>query len=142
MMNGGAVAQLSCGWHPPSVIITISSTLICIMLMTSSKWGAKLFLIFILLSTIKRRFHHNYHLNEQTKCLQSSHSLRCSTYRVSHKSVFTLFQLFSQVLEHIQWNFSQPLDSPRNFDSETHLTFHPTLNIDQVTAQNVRQTGF
>ena len=28
-----------------------------------------------------------------------------SRYRVSHKSVFTLFSLFSQVLEHIQMNF-------------------------------------
>ena len=63
-------------------------------------------------------------------------------YRVSHITGPTLFSLFSRVLEHIQSNFSKPLDSPQNFDSETHLTFHFTWKIDQVTAQNVRQTGF
>ena len=42
-------------------------------------------------------------------------------YKVSHIIGPTLSLLFSRVIEHIQRN----LDSPRNFDSETHLTFHP-----------------
>ena len=33
-------------------------------------------------------------------------------------------------------------NSPGDVDSKTHLTFLITSKIDQVTAQNVRQTGF
>ena len=50
--------------------------------------------------------------------------IRSRSYRVSHIIGPTLF-LLSRVLEHIQRNFLLPLVSPRNFDSETHLTFHP-----------------
>ena len=37
--------------------------------------------------------------------VKSKYLLTIGYYRVSHKSVFTLFLLFSRVLEHIQRNF-------------------------------------
>ena len=60
-------------------------------------------------------------------------------YRVSHITISHITIIFSASGACTE---EEPSDSPQNFDSETHVTFHPTLNIDQVTAQNVRQTGF
>ena len=65
------------------------------------------------MSTSHPRHHHHSH-----------RSFITILYRVSHITGPTLFLPFSQVLEHLQRNFSLPSDSPRNFDSETHLTFH------------------
>ena len=78
-------------------------------------------------------------------CLQVSKSLeftRVGDYRVSSKTVCTSILLFSWVTEHIQKNFWPFFNSPEDEDFKTHLTFLPTWKIDQVTAQNVRQTGF
>ena len=64
------------------------------------------------------------------------------TYRVSHNWVFTLFWLFSRLPELVQRSILPFFNSPGDVDSKTHLTFLLTSKIDQVTAQNVRQTGF
>ena len=58
--------------------------------------------------------------------MQRPRQLLMSIYRVSHKSVYTLFLSFSQVLEHIQRNFWAFLDSPGDEDFKTHLTYLPT----------------
>ena len=63
-------------------------------------------------------------------------------YRVSHNWVFTLFCLFSRLLVLIQRFILPFFNSPGDNDSKTHLTFLPMSKIDQVTEQNVRQTGF
>ena len=63
-------------------------------------------------------------------------------YRVSQKSDFTLFLLFSRVLQHIQRNFIPFFNSPGNEDFKTHHTFVFMLRFDQITVQNGRQTRF
>ena len=65
-----------------------------------------------------------------------------STYRVSHNWVFTLFWLFSWLPVLVQMFILPFFNSPGDDNSKTHLTFLPTSNFDQVTEQNVRQTGF
>ena len=65
-----------------------------------------------------------------------------STYTVSSKTVYTVILLFSRVPYHIQKNFWPFFNSPGDEDFKTHLTLLPRWKIDQVTAQNVRQTGF
>ena len=63
-------------------------------------------------------------------------------YRVSHNWVLTLFCLFSWLPMLIQRFILPFFNSPGDNDSKTHLTFLPMSKIDQVTEQNVRQTGF
>ena len=65
-----------------------------------------------------------------------------SRYRVSHKQVPTLCWLFSRLPVLVQRFILPFFNSPGDDDSKTHLTFLPTSKIDQVTEQNVRQTGF
>ena len=65
-----------------------------------------------------------------------------STDRVSHKWVSTLFWLFSRLPEFLQRSILPFFNSPGDDNSKTHLTFLPMSKIDQVTEQNVRQTGF
>ena len=59
------------------------------------------------------------------KCIIFQRSIVCWTcsYRVSHKSVYTLFLLISQVLEHIQRNFWPLFNSPGNLLHYSHLNF-------------------
>ena len=61
---------------------------------------------------------------------------------MSSKTVYTVILLFSRVPYHIQKNFWPFFNSPGDEDFKTHLTLLPRWKIDQVTAQNVRQTGF
>ena len=71
------------------------------------------------------------------------HVTPLNIYRVSHNWVFTLFWLFFQLPELIQRNILLFFNSPADDDSKTHLTFLSMSKIvDQVTEQNVRQTGF
>ena len=63
-------------------------------------------------------------------------------YRVSHNWVFTLFWLFSWLPVLVQMFILPFFNSPGDDNSKTHLTFLPMSNFDQVTEQNVRQTGF
>ena len=63
-------------------------------------------------------------------------------YRVSSKTVYTVILLFSRVPYHIQKNFWPFFNSPGDEDFKTHLTLLPRWKIDQVTAQNIRQTWF
>ena len=83
------------------------------------------------------RFHaHSVTSNHQKKVISKL------IYRVSSKTVYTVILLFSRVPYHIQKNFWPFFNSPGDEDFKTHLTLLPRWKIDQVTAQNVRQTGF
>ena len=78
-------------------------------------------------------------------CSQPANLIQFDTwiiYRVSHNWVLTLFCLFSRLPVLIQRFILPFFNSPGDDDSKTHLTFLPTSKIDQVTEQNVRQTGF
>ena len=66
----------------------------------------------------------------------------CVRYRVSHEWVSTLFSLFSRLSALIQRIVLHFFNSSGNEYSNTHLAFHPSLKIYQITVQNLRQTGF
>ena len=68
--------------------------------------------------------------------------LPLTIYRVSQNWVLTLFCLFSRLPELIQTFILPFFNSLGDEDSQTRLTFLLMSKIDQVTEQNVRQTGY
>ena len=65
---------------------------------------------------------HTFIIPQISVLLQRNHNWNIF-YRVSHKSVYTLFLLFSQLLEHIQRNFWPLFNSPGNLLHYSHLNF-------------------
>ena len=69
------------------------------------------------------------------------HQLVKITYRVSHKTVFTLFLLISQLLELLRKLVRAFLDSTCSVDAENWLTFCSTYKIDLLIAWNVKRVN-